>query len=89
MSELLTPQNPRWNKFAEFANKFYNPEDCKFAESGPGTWRCGHSTEKPFTRAILKKMGNVHIDATLRFFEKRGGYCDCMVLLDIKLESKH
>lgn len=64
----------------EFLGRLEGPEGCNFTNSG---WRCG-GVDKPFSRAILNKMGIPHEEAEefLDKCEELGGYCDCEILLN-------
>jgi hypothetical protein len=85
MAEIMTPDNPRWEEFAE---KLEGPEGCDFKEKEAGnpdsiTWRCDNTRDKPLARAILEKMGSIDIEATFKFFDENGGHCDCEILFNV------
>ena len=37
-----------------------------------------------YAKAAMAAMGGIDIEATLAFFESRGGYCDCEILLNVE-----
>lgn len=79
MSEVMKKQHPRWD---EFIQRLAGPEGCDFREEPDGrpTSRC---QGKKLTKAVLKAMGGVNIPASITYFEKNGGYCDCEVVLNL------
>jgi hypothetical protein len=86
MSETLTPSSPRWNEF-------YNAlADTLTISADPGTWRCdgdqGMNKDTPervhrYAKTVMANMGNVDVEASLKFFEEHGGYCDCEILFNV------
>jgi len=80
--EIMTPDSSRWK---EFADRLEGEEGCNFVEKENGsiTWNCSGSEERPLARAILEKMGDVDIDATMQYFDEHGGFCDCEILFNI------
>jgi len=76
MAEIMTLEHPRW---LEFQNRVF--EACDFREQIPGmpdslVWTCNHRADKPLARAILEKMGNIDIEATLKYLGDNGIPCD-------------
>jgi len=65
----LTPESPRWRKFVQTLAAIIGPGGCK------GDHR--------HAKQILAEMGAIDIEASVRFFESEGGYCDCEVLLNV------
>ncbi|MBI2055743.1 MAG: DUF2695 domain-containing protein [Candidatus Sungbacteria bacterium] len=86
MAELMTPDHPRWNEFAETLK---GPEYCNFHEEEPGNpnsvkWQCkGGMNKPPFAKAILEKMSGFDVEASLKYFEENGGHCDCEILFNV------
>jgi hypothetical protein len=86
MSETLTPESARWDEFCDAL------ADTITISSDPHTWRCdgdqGQNKDKPelvhrYAKEIMAKMGNVDVEASLKFFEEHGGYCDCEILFNV------
>lgn len=81
MSSLMTPENKRWE---EFANLLF--ARCKFEGEGEETkWHCAGGEKKLGARAVLRKMGykSAYIARSLAFFESQGGWCDCEILFNV------
>lgn len=76
MSEVLTPDRPRW---AEFCERLAGPEGCDFTPEH--TWKCAGGTDQSFARAILTDMG-VDVVGTLKWCSEHGGHCDCEILFN-------
>jgi hypothetical protein len=85
MSEIMTPQHPRWDEFVDLLE---GPEGCNIHKTGQGPqWNCD-GNDKPLTRAILAKhFPEVDIEATMKFFNDHGGYCDCEIPLNVGPED--
>ena len=66
--DIITPQHSRWNEFVEALEHMI-------------CWVCG-GTDKPLTTRILEEMGGFDVPGSLAFFEERGGYCDCEIILN-------
>ena len=86
MAELMTPDHPRWDEFAEILE---GPEYCDFREKEPGnaesiTWRCEGGMNKPYAKVILEKMGGFDVASSLKYFEEHGGHCDCEILMNVQ-----
>lgn len=80
--EIMTPTNPRWDEFTE---KLGGEDGCNFREKdGKTIWTCNGEKDRPFARKILTEMGDIDIDATMEFFNKHGGYCDCEILFNVE-----
>jgi hypothetical protein len=84
MAEIMTPRSPRWEEFKE---RLAGPEGCNFREEEPGnpestTWRCSGGN-RTFAKAILKEMGGIDVEASLKFFEENGGFCDCEIFFNV------
>lgn len=79
---VLTPNDPRWNEFADrLSDTLYISET---------EWRCdGDASSGPnphhyrFAKQVLTAMGNIDITATLAFFGDHGGGCDCEILFNV------
>jgi hypothetical protein len=80
----LTTDHPRWR---DFADRLGGPEGCDFQDAPDSaygvTWDCDHSRDKAV--AILRDMGadDEDVATTLTYFDERGGYCDCEILLNV------
>ena len=73
-AEVLTPESPRWEQFTGLL------------ESTGSVWGCDGDAGDHVHRhakAVMAAMGGIDIEATLAFFESRGGYCDCEILLNV------
>lgn len=68
--EIMTPANFRWDEFVS----------CLGEVAG----KCNTSKERPLARSILEEMGNVDIEASMEYFDKHGGYCDCEILFNVE-----
>jgi hypothetical protein len=77
MSEILTPESPRWEEFCDALDAAVYTTGCKGDR--------GQSKGKPHqhARKIMVEMGDVDIDKSLAFFEAHGGFCDCEILLNV------
>lgn len=77
----MTLDHPR---FAEFIERLSGPEACDFRHE-PVTWCCKGGTDKTFTVTILRNMGfgEDAIRSSCAYFEARGGYCDCEIVLNV------
>lgn len=80
----MCPGHLRWE---EFVGRLEGGEGCNFkVVKGKTTWKCKGGENKDRATAILKKMSKqepIDIEGTLRFFESRGGYCDCEILFNV------
>lgn len=73
--QVLTPQHPAWNRFAETLYEILE--------------NCGGCFGDLRTCNTLLDDSPFHKEATLAYFEKNGGYCDCEVLINVdKLQEK-
>ena len=74
--KVMDKRNKDFLKFIEELDKA-----CNFrGESKDITWECDHDHRR--CREILLKYENIDIEATIKYFEKNGGYCDCEVLFN-------
>jgi hypothetical protein len=82
--EVMTPQNPRWELFADALYRMM--------EWNEHTWKCdgdkGHNPEHPehvhrYAKTVMGLMGGIDIEKSLAFFEEHGGYCDCEILFNV------
>ena len=67
----MTPESPRWGEFAEALAKALDKEPCATAQL----------PERAHLQAtkVMLEMGGVDIPASIAFFKKHGGYCDCEI----------
>jgi hypothetical protein len=69
MTDLtMTPEHPRWKEFTALLDSFARVCNC--------------SIVKPGARQVLAFMG-MDVDTSLAYFESRGGFCDCEVLMNV------
>ena len=87
---IMRPGHRRW---FEVLHRLEGPEGCDFrrVDPTPGnpsgiTFNCGTGKDKSKATAILKEMGDIDIDASLRYFERHGGFCDCQVLFNVRYD---
>ena len=83
--EVMKRGHRRW---AEFLARLDGPEGCDFQVREPGTpatttFNCDGGRNKPRTTAVLKRMGDLDVPASLLYFERHGGFCDCQVVLNV------
>jgi hypothetical protein len=79
VSDLMTPQHPRWGEFFERLDRaLLTLEDPETGEAG---WICPHDPQLPLTADILALMADIDIEATLEFFAEHVS-CDCEILLN-------
>jgi len=45
---------------------------------------CLGGEDKSKAEAILLAMGGFDVPASLAYFERRGGYCDCEILMNMR-----
>lgn len=83
----MTPAHPRWS---EFKRRLEGPEGCNFQRSPDGdldktTWHCSARNSRPHAHQILRAMGfgSEFIDASMTYFDSRGGFCDCEILWNV------
>jgi hypothetical protein len=69
MTAVLTPADPRWNTFTEALNEAGMKHGCRH--------------DHRLAKSIMASMGNIDVPATIEFFERLGGYCDCEILLNV------
>ena len=79
--KIMTTKHPQW---AEFISRLKGPEGCNLrVENGKAVWDCDSGTSKDKARTILERMGGIDVAASLKYFENRGGYCDCEILFNV------
>ncbi|MHC4538302.1 MAG: hypothetical protein ACYTEK_06530 [Planctomycetota bacterium] len=71
--EKMCPQHPNWNAF-------YQRLGMLVTEHG-----CDNAIERPQGKAALAEMGfdDPGIEASLRYFDGEGVYCDCEILMNV------
>ena len=67
---VLTPDSPRWAAFIEALTIAVKTNGCD-------------SRTRPLAVRLMQTMGNVDIDASLKFFDEHGGFCDCEILMNV------
>jgi hypothetical protein len=83
---VMMPTHPRWQ---EFLKRLDGPEGCNFRTKGRReTWRCAGAESADsylFSRQIMIAMGLTagEVTASLKYFRKHGGYCDCEVVFNV------
>lgn len=77
MNDAFRPDHARWQ---EFCDRLAGPEGCDATETQ--LWCAG---DHRGCIRILHDMGapQAIVDDALRYFRKRGGHCDCEVLLNV------
>lgn len=82
MSNVMTPKHVRWNEFVE---RLEGLEGCNFHKRDDGEiqWKCAGGNDKSLARAILESMMSIDVDASLKYFESCGGWCDCEILFNV------
>lgn len=74
--EILTPDSPRWDEFANALSAIGRCDGDGTGESNPGLVH-------RYAKVVMTNMGNVDIAGSLAFFKEHGGYCDCEILLNV------
>jgi hypothetical protein len=78
--EILTPESPRWDKFADALFEATRVPD--YADA----WLCdGDAGDHVYryAKAVMASMGNVDIEGSIEFFRNHGGFCDCEILFNV------
>jgi len=80
---ILSAQDPRWREFVKLME---GEEGCNFRRKVDGSWEwdCASDESRPIARKILEKMGGIDVEKTLKYFERKGGYCDCEILFNVR-----
>jgi len=79
--ETMTVKHPRWD---EFCGELEGKKGCNFRqEKGKTTWDCKGGDNKDFAKAILGEFGEVDLEKSLKYFDSKGGYCDCEILFNV------
>jgi hypothetical protein len=81
----MTIMNAEHPRFKEFINLLSGPQGCDFKEGDGYSWTCSNTTDCPLSRRILGDMGfsEDEITASVQFFHKNGGHCDCEVVFNV------
>lgn len=84
MDNVMTVSHPKWSEFIE---RLEGPEGCDFQEgvNPPETvsWKCDLKNERPLARKLLADY-DVDIEASLAYFDKNGGHCDCEICFNVE-----
>ena len=77
----------------EFKDTLAGPQGCDFRlnDEGKTIWTCNGKQSQDrhaYSTKILTAMG-FDVDASLKHFDKCGGYCDCEVLWNVLWMVKH
>lgn len=87
VGRLMSPGHPEWQRFFELLE---GPEGCNFRrnpdkyEDDNIEWDCSSKSTRYKSRAILERyFPGVDIEATMAFFDKHGGHCDCEILWNV------
>jgi hypothetical protein len=80
--KVMKPSDPNWERFK---NLLSGPQGLNFRqEDGETKHDCDQSWERPFARKILASyFPGYSIEKSLKFFEKRGGMCDCEIIWNV------
>lgn len=75
--KIMDKRNVNFTEFIEELDK-----KCNFRGQGDEMkWDCGNDHQ--FCKEILQNYENIDIEATIKYFEKNGGHCDCEVLFNV------
>jgi hypothetical protein len=78
--ETLTTASPRWKSFARVLGMVMEGRGCDndrgLNPDTPELVRCG-------ARAVMEAMGGIDIEATMKYFDDHGGYCDCEIRYNV------
>ena len=70
-------------KFQYFCWKLCDPDACDFKQvDGEWIWSCDN--QLTHTRRILEEMGDIDVEATMKYFKENGGYCDCEIIWNVR-----
>jgi hypothetical protein len=83
IKEFLKPGSRRWKEFINVLSVVTNERNCDHHE---GTIHDAILVRSD-ARAIMQAMGGVDIDATLKYFDERGGFCDVEILWNCTLDG--
>lgn len=76
-TKIMDKRNKNFYKFIEELDK-----KCNFRGEGKDIrWNCEHDHRR--CKEILQKHKDIDIDATIKYFERNGGYCDCEILFNV------
>ena len=78
MNNVMTPAHPRW---AEFYNRLADRLEIPDKPLTEGRKYCDHTMATAFE--LLNAMG-MDVAASLKYFGKHGGYCDCEILMNVE-----
>jgi hypothetical protein len=82
--EVMTPQSPRWDEFADAL--FEALEWTSGGAPGKSSWKCDGRAAEPshrHARAVMQRMGGVDVRKSLAFFRANGGWCDCEIIFNV------
>lgn len=68
---IMSQDHPRWDEFIEKL------------EDSDAMQKCSAKTDRIYAKNILETMSDIDIEGSMSFFESRGGFCDCEILLNI------
>jgi hypothetical protein len=71
---ILTPESNRW---PEFMDRLGDALFAGLAENDRRTSLCEH--DHRYVTKIMTDMGDIDIPASIAYFRKHGGYCDCEI----------
>lgn len=83
---VLSITHPRWD---EFYARLTGPQGCNFRQDDEGQWHwdCSGGTDVSRARAILATMDGIDVAATVDYFGRNGGYCDCEIAFNLPQHS--
>jgi hypothetical protein len=73
----ITNKSSSWD---EFIGRLEGPEGCDFKDSGFTCFGDHRLSRKILAEMILSER---EIEASIKFFEENGGFCDCEVVLNL------
>ena len=77
MPTTMNRDHPRWGEFIERLAGRCDIQEDGFARN------CLGGRDKSKAIAIMESMGDIDIPASLAFFVRRAGFCDCEILFNV------
>lgn len=78
----MTPEHPSWDKFIR---QLRGLRGCNVrGQDDDVLFDCDGSHERPKATAILKGFAGIDVEVSLRYFEERGGHCDCEIIWNVE-----
>jgi hypothetical protein len=80
IKEVLKPGSRRWKEFATVLGMVIEGRGC---DNDKGLNPGAPELVRSGARAIMEIMGGVEVDATLKYFDEQGGFCDCEIRYNV------